>query len=158
VGWLYHYARRYETAHDHLARAIEMDPTAVETYRILAQNFAMQGRLEEAERTFRETLLLPAAGAYTKAGLGWVLGRAGKRAEAETLLAELEASAREGYVSPVPFSMLHIGLGNVERALDWAERAYAERRGWLAYFKVNPLLDPLRNEPRFNALLATMRL
>lgn len=158
VGWLYHYARRYETAHDHLARAIEMDPTAVETYRILAQNVAMQGRLEEAERTFREALLLPAAGAYTKAGLGWVLGRAGKRAEAETLLAELEASAREGYVSPVPFSMVHIGLGNVERALDWAERAYDERRGWLAYFKVNPLLDPLRNEPRFKALLTKMRL
>ncbi|MGH7520684.1 MAG: protein kinase domain-containing protein [Gemmatimonadales bacterium] len=158
VGWNYHYARRYETAHDHLTRAIEMDPTAVETYRILAQNFAMQGRLEEAERLFRETLLLPTAGAYTKAGLGWVLGRAGKRAEAERLLAELEASARQGYVSPVPFSMLHIGLGNVDRALDWAERAYDERRGWLAYFKVNPLLDPLRDEPRFNALLAKMRL
>jgi serine/threonine-protein kinase len=158
VGWLYHYARRYETAHDHLARAIEMDPTAVETYRILAQNFAMQGRLEEAERTFREALLLPAAGAYTKAGLGWVLGRAGKRAEAEQLLAALEASAREGYVSPVPFSMLHVGLGNVDRALDWAERAYDERRGWLAYFKVNPILDPLRDESRFQSLVDKMRL
>jgi tetratricopeptide (TPR) repeat protein len=158
VGWMYHYARRYETAHDYLARAIEMDPTAVETYRILAQNFAMQGRLGEAERIFRETLLLPAAGAYTKAGLGWVLGRAGKRAEAEKLLEELEASAQEGYVSPVPFSMLHIGLGNLDRALDWAERAHDERRGWLAYFKVNPLLDPVRNEPRFKALLAKMRL
>lgn len=90
--------------------------------------------------------------------MGWVLGRAGKRAEADKLLAELEASAREGYVSPVPFSMLHIGLGNVERALDWAERAYDERRGWLAYFKVNPLLDPLRHEPRFKTLLAKMRL
>ena len=157
VGWLYHYARRYESAHDHLARAIEMNPTAVETYRILAQNFAIRGRLEEAERIFRETLLLPAAGAYTKAGLGWVLGRAGKRAEAEKLLAELEVAAREGYVSPVPFSMLHIGLGNVDRALDWAERAYDERRGWLAYFKVNPMLDPLRNESRFKSLLGKMR-
>ena len=158
VGWIYHYARRYDAAHDHLARAIEMDPTAVESYRILAQNFAMRGRLDEAERIFRETLLLPVAGAYTKAGLGWVLGRAGKRAEAGKLLEELETSAREGYVSPVPFSMLHIGLGNVDRALDWAERAYEERRGWLAYFKVNPILDPLRNAQRFQALLAKMRL
>ena len=158
VGWIYHYARRYETAHDHLARAIEMDPTAAESYRILAQNFAMQGRLDEAERIFRETLLLPAAGAYSKAGLGWVLGRAGKRAEAEKLLAELEASAQKGYVSPVPFATLHIGLGNVDRALDWAERAHDERRGWLVYFKVNPLVDPLRDEPRFKALLAKMRL
>ncbi len=156
VGWLCHYARRYDTAHDHLARATEMDPTAVETCRILAQNFAMQGRLEEAERIFRETLLLPTAGAYTKAGLGWLLGRVGRRAEAEQLLEELETAAREGYVSPVPFAMLHIGLGNLDRALDWAERAYEERRGWLAYLKVNPMLDPLRNEPRFHALVAKM--
>jgi hypothetical protein len=54
--------------------------------------------------------------------------------------------------------MLHIGLGNVDRALDWAERAYDERRGWLAYFKVNPMLDPLRGSQRFTRLLEKMRL
>jgi len=36
--------------------------------------------------------------------------------------------------------------------------AYEERRGWLAYLKVNPLLDPLRGEPRFEALVKKMRL
>jgi len=158
VGWLYHYARRYDLARDHLARAIEMNPLAVESYRILAHNMAFQGQLDEAERVFRETLTLPGAGAYTKAGLGWVLGLAGKRRDAESLLEELEADAEQGYVSPVPFSVLHIGLGNVDQALDWAERAYDERRGWLAYFKVNPLLDPLRDHPRFKALLQRMRL
>jgi serine/threonine-protein kinase len=49
-------------------------------------------------------------------------------------------------------------LGDLERALDWAERAYADRRGWLAYLKVNPMLDPLRQEPRFQALVKKMRL
>ena len=158
VGWLYHYARRYDLARDHLARAIEMNPLAVESYRILAHNMAFQGQLDEAERVFRETLTLPGAGAYTKAGLGWVLGLAGKRRDAESLLEQLEADAEQGYVSPVPFSVLHIGLGNLDQALDWAERAYDERRGWLAYFKVNPLLDPLRDHPRFKALLQRMRL
>ena len=67
-------------------------------------------------------------------------------------------AAQEGYVSPVAFAIVHIGLNNVDQALDWAERAYDERRGWLAYLKVNPMLDPLRGAPRFEALLRKMKL
>jgi serine/threonine-protein kinase len=158
VGWLYYYARRYDQAGYHLAHAIEMNPMAAESYRILGPTLALQGQLREAERVLREALALPGAAAYTKATLGWVLARAGRRAETETLLRELEATARDGYVSPVAFAMLHLALGDLERALDWAERAYADRRGWLAYLKVNPLLDPLRQEPRFQTLVKKMRL
>jgi serine/threonine-protein kinase len=158
VGWLYYYARRYDQARDHLGRAIEMNPMAVESYRMLAHTRALQGELDDAERIFRETLTLPGAGAYTTGGLGWVLARAGKREQAEALLHELEADSRKGYVSPVPFAMLHIGLGEIDAALDWAERAYDERRGWLAYFKVNPMLDLLRGSRRFKTLLEKMRL
>jgi serine/threonine-protein kinase len=158
MGWLYYYARRYDQARYHLTRAIEMNPTAVESRRILGLTLAHQGQLHEAERVLRDALALPAAGAYTMAELGWVLARAGHRAEAEDLLRQLEARAREGYVSPVPFATLHLALGDVERSLDCAERAYAERRGWLAYFAVNPILDPLRDEPRFRALVRKMGL
>ena len=42
--------------------------------------------------------------------------------------------------------------------VDWMQRAYDERRGWMAYLKVHPILDPLRDEPRFQALVARMRL
>ena len=50
------------------------------------------------------------------------------------------------------------GLGNLERALDWTEAAYAERRGWLVYARVNPVFDPLRGQPRFEALVELLRL
>ena len=158
VGWMCHYARRYDLARDHLARAIEMNPMAVESYRILGTTLGMEGKYVEAERVLRDGLRLEEEGAYTKATLGWVLARAGKHSEAEQLLHELEAVARAGYVSPVAFAILHVGLGDVDRALRWAERAYDERRGWLVYFKVNPMLDPLRPEPRFAALLRKMQL
>jgi len=107
-------------------RAIEMNPMAVESYRILGSTLGMQRQWAEAERILRDALALPGAGAYTKA--------------------------------TVAFAILHVGLGNVDRALDWAERAYDERRGWLAYFKVNPMLDPLRSESRFKSLIDRMRL
>src|SRR6266550_4204653 len=158
VGWLAFYARRFDQALDHLARAIEMNPMAVESYRILGTTLGIQGQWGEAERVLRDALALPGAGAYTQATLGWVLASADKRAQAEQQLRELETVARTGYVSPVAFAIVHVGLGNVDRALDWAERAYDERRGWLAYFKVNPMLDPLRANARFQTLLKKMRL
>ena len=158
VGWLYYYARRYHQASEHLSRAIEMNPMAVESYRMLGSTMALQGDVAEAERVLREALTLEGAGAYSKATLGWLLATSGRRTEAEQLLRELEMARGEGYVSPVAFAILYIGLGNRPEALNWAERAYDERRGWLAYVNVNPIFDPLRTEPRFTALVKKMRL
>jgi hypothetical protein len=54
--------------------------------------------------------------------------------------------------------MINVGLGDIERAVEWTELAYAERRGWLCYVRVNPLMDPMRGHPRFEALVERMRL
>jgi eukaryotic-like serine/threonine-protein kinase len=156
LAWIYYYARRYEQARYHLTRAIAMNPGAEETYRVLGLTLAIEGQLEESERVLREAVSMPGAGSYTSATLGYALARAGKRAEAETLLAALDRQRERDYVSPVALATLHLGLGQHDRALDWAEKAYDERRGWLAYLTVNPLLDPVRGEPRFEALVARM--
>jgi serine/threonine-protein kinase len=152
-----YYARRYDQARQHAQRAIEMNPTAEETYRILGLTLAQQGELSEAERVLREAVELPGAGTYDRATLGYVLARAGQHAQATELLRQLESEATRGYVSPVAFAVLHMGLGDWNRALDWAERAYEDRRGWLVYLNVNPMLDPVRGDPRFQALVRRMR-
>lgn len=158
VGWLYYYARRYQQAIYHLRRAVAMSPLAEESFRMLGLSQALAGDLAGGERVLREAMALPGAAAYTVASLGWVLAHAGKRDETLELLAQLERRAASAYVSPVAFATLHLGLGDHAKALDWAERAYAERRGWLAYFNVNPLLDPLRDEPRFRELVRKLGL
>jgi serine/threonine protein kinase/Flp pilus assembly protein TadD len=158
LGWLYYYARRYEQAGYHLSRAIEMNPEAEETYRVLGLALAMQGDGVEAARVLREAITLRGAGPYAVATLGYVLARSGQREEALTHLRDLEQRAAAGYVSPVAFATLYIGLGDVERALDWTERAREERRGWVAYLRINPIFDPLRESPRFQALVEKMRL
>ena len=158
LGWLYYYARRYEQAGYHLSRAVEMNPEAEETYRVLGLSLAMQGDLVEAERVLREAITLRGAGAYAIATLGYVLARCGDREGAIKQLRDLEQRAQAGYVSPVAFATLYIGLGDVETALNWTERAREERRGWVAYLRINPIFDPLRDSPRFQALVETMRL
>ena len=158
LGWLYYYARRYDLARDHLARAIEMNPNAEENYRVLGLTLSVQEQHAEAERVLREALSLPGAGSYTKATLGFALARGGKRAEAEVLQRELETTRTTEYVSPVALATMALGLQLHDLALDHAENAYADRRGWLAYLNVNPILDPLRTHPRFEALTRRMRL
>jgi serine/threonine-protein kinase len=155
---LYYYAHRYDQARYHLTRAIEMNPTAAETYRVLGLVIALQGDWAEAERVLREGMTQQGAGPYTASTLGYVLARSGQRTEAERILADLVAQAQTGYVSSVAFATLHLGLEQWADALTWSERACEERRGWVVYLNVNPIVGPLRGDPRFRALVAKVGL
>ncbi|HEU4584452.1 MAG TPA: protein kinase [Gemmatimonadaceae bacterium] len=158
LAWANYYARRYDQARYHAQRAIAMNPTAEESYRIMGLALAQSGQLGEAESVMREAMELPGSSIYAKAVLGYILAREGEEAKARALLDALEAEAAGGYVSPVAFSTLYLGLRAYDRAMDWLERACDERRGWLAYLRVNALFDPLRGMPRFDALLKRMNL
>jgi hypothetical protein len=92
------------------------------------------------------------------AGLGRVAVARGRLTEARGVLDGLYAESSERYVSPVAFAMMHAGLGEADAAFEWLDRAVDDRRGWLAYLKVEPLLDPLRGDQRFGRLLERMRL
>ena len=158
LGYVYFYARRFEQAKYHVHRAIEMNPVAEESYRVLGLILAFAGEHAEAERVLREGLELPGAATYTRATLALALARAGNRTYAEETLRELEAKRAREYVSPVELATVHISLGNNDHAIDWMEKAYEERRGWMAYLNVHPVVDPLRNEPRFKVLVRKMGL
>ena len=82
----------------------------------------------------------------------------GRPDEARAILAELEARRRDAYVSPVALVMVYGALGDADRAFEWLDCAYEERRGWLAYLNVEPMLDGLRGDPRFRRLVERMRL
>lgn len=158
LGYVYFYARRFEQAKYHLERAIAMNPVAEESYRVLGLILTVAGEHAEAERVLREALEMPGATTYTRTILALVLARAGDVTSAEDTLRLLESKRRDDYVSAVELATVNIALGDANAALDWAERAFEERRGWLAYLNVHPVLDSLRDHPRFGVLAARMGL
>ncbi len=158
VGWLSYYSRRYEHALYHLRRAIAMNPTSEDTYRVLGLVLMQQGAYAEAERAFREAITLSPDLSYATAGVAHVLALSGRRREAEALVAELEARARARYVTPVAFCIAHLGLRNIDQVFHWLERAYEDRRGWLTYLRVDPIFDPVKDDPRFAEFLRRMNL
>jgi serine/threonine protein kinase/Tfp pilus assembly protein PilF len=158
LGWLNYYARRPEAAADELQRALGMDPTSEENHRILGLVRTQQGRYDEAIASFREAVAGASESAYARGALARALAFAGRTEEAGALLAELQAESGWRYVSPVALATANIALGNADEAFRWIEQARAERRGWLAYLRVEPIFDPIRGDPRFARLLAAMGL
>jgi serine/threonine protein kinase/Flp pilus assembly protein TadD len=158
LGYCYLYARKYDQARYHLDRAIAMNPTAEESFRIQGLILTFQKQFPAAERVLREALALaPEYGTYTKVTLGYSLAAAGDPSYAREVAAELEEKTKSEYVSPVEQAIAYIALGDKDKALDWTGRAVDERRGWAAYLRVHPILDPLRAEPRFDALVRRMK-
>jgi serine/threonine protein kinase len=158
LGYAYFYARKYEQAHYHLDRAIAMNPTAEESFRVQGLILTLQKQFPAAERVLREAVALaPECGSYTKATLAYSLAAAGDPSYARQLAAELEERLKVEYVSPVEQAIVYIALGDKQKALDWTERAIDERRGWVAYLRVHPIVDSLRGEPRFDALVQRMK-
>ncbi|HJP87179.1 MAG TPA: protein kinase [Gemmatimonadaceae bacterium] len=157
LGYCYLYARRYDQGSYHLDRAIAMNPVAEESYRIQGLILTFARDFAGAERALREGLsLAPPTGATTKATLAYSLAAAGDRSFARDVAAEFQKRRENEYISPVDMTMVYLGLGDKQTALDWIERAIAERRGWAAYLRVHPMVDPLRDEPRFAELLKKM--
>jgi hypothetical protein len=92
------------------------------------------------------------------AELAYAYAVAGNRSEAQRLLVELEGRSRRGYVSPVVFGIVYMGLGQDGRAFDWLDRAAAEHDGWLDESIFYPTYDPLRSHPRYAPLLLALGL
>src|ERR1700730_8433069 len=90
------------------------------------------------------------------ASLAWDNGLAGKKHEARKLIAELNEIARHRYVAPSLFATAYLGLGDKDKALTWIERGYEEHDQSHLFLKVAPILDPLRSQPRFQALVHRM--
>jgi serine/threonine-protein kinase len=158
MGWLQYYARQYDGALDNLRRALTMNPTAEETHRLLGLVYLQQGMYDDAMASFKEALSNSENDALAFAGLGHVAVRRGKEDEARAILQELHDRAKSRYVSPVAPAGLYVSLGELDHAFEWLETAYQHRRGWLAYLKIEPMLDGLRSDPRFHRLVERMRL
>ena len=109
-----------------------------------------QGRPDEAIALLEP---ISATSLNRKSSLGHAYGIAGRAAQARIVLDTLRARAARSYVPSYYFALVHLGLGERDSALQYLERAYQERSTVLAYLRIDPRLAPLRDHPRFTALV-----
>jgi tetratricopeptide (TPR) repeat protein len=90
--------------------------------------------------------------------LAYLNGRSGRIVEARRALEKLQQLGQHDQIDPIIFARTYIGMKEKDQALIWLEKAYAEHSISLTAFKVDPIYDPLRGDPRFQALLRRLRL
>jgi TolB-like protein/Flp pilus assembly protein TadD len=151
-------ARRYGEVPGLIRRALEIDSNFWVAHVLAARFFLHQGQHEEALAEAR--LAKEGSGAHSEpvSLIGCILGRMGRRREAEAVLLELEQRAADRYVPPSASAVVHLGLGDVEAALASLERAYGERDVHLLELGVEPKWDELRGHPRFRELIRAIGL
>jgi hypothetical protein len=102
---------------------------------------------------FQTGVQLTAGSAFSLAKLAHGFAVAGSPDRCESLLRQLLEFPSEKYVSPYDVAMIHVGLGDHDEAFSSLNRAFEERSLWLGYMNVEPQLDPVRSDPRFQHLL-----
>jgi hypothetical protein len=117
----------------------------------------LEGRHPEAVSEFEKVMELCDL-SWTRGTLICGYGAAGRREDAARMLQDELERGRETQ-DPIIFVWGYAGLGDFDSALDWTEKALDARSGMLpVMIKYDPRLDQLRGNPRFEKVLARMRL
>jgi eukaryotic-like serine/threonine-protein kinase len=147
-------ARRYDKAIAQLRKTIEMDPYFYYAHYNLGKALQLNGQLDEAVTEYKKAAALN-DDPLVVGLLAQAYAKLGQRDEALKTLKQLQQTATRRYAWSYTFALVHIGLGENDKAIDVLERDYREHADYeLALLKVDPMLDPLRGDRRFEALVA----
>ena len=146
-------ARRYDEAIAQFHKTLEIDPTFWVAHSALGGALERKGDLPAAIAEFTKAQQL-SDDLRARVPLAAAKAQSGNKEAAVQMLAELEELARHGNVRTYWRALLYLSLGNRDEAIRWLEKGTADHEGLdIAYSKVEPLLDPLRGDPRFEALV-----
>jgi TolB-like protein/Tfp pilus assembly protein PilF/tRNA A-37 threonylcarbamoyl transferase component Bud32 len=147
------WAGRYDEAVRQLEAALEMEPNFAIAHNVLGIVNLKRGRTSEAIAELEKAVRLDGSPRLLTT-LGYGYGVANRRADARGVEARLKALSRSRYISPFSLALVSAGLGEDDRSFALLERCYEERSDNMAILRVYPLLERLRRDPRFDALMA----
>ncbi|MDF2774958.1 MAG: protein kinase, partial [Geminicoccaceae bacterium] len=139
-----------------LTHALDLNPQADLVWEQLGEAYLMKGQHADAIAAFRKAAEL--SGVRDSAQLAYAFAATGDRETAERIVRDLVTSSRTRYVPPLHVAMAYAGLGQVDTALDWLEKAYEERASFISGINVTPAFKPLHGSPRWRQLVAKIGL
>ena len=150
--WAY-WERRYEDAIASIQKTLELDPNFGLERRSLGQVYEQLEMYDGAIRELQHAVDLSGGHPVDLSALGHAYAVSGRREKALQVVQKLRELSSKRYVSGFDVALVYVGLGEKDKAMDWLDKAYQEHSGWMLHLKVDPRLDPLRSDPRFQDLL-----
>ena len=152
-------ARQYDRAMEELRKVIDMDANYAAAHSTLALVYARKGMCEQAIGEFEKGACLagghPAVATSLKALTAYSYAICNRPDKARALVDGISA---EPAASSYLLATIYASLGDHDRALNWLDRACADRDFQLVSLKVDPAFDPLRSSTRFRELLTRIGL
>jgi serine/threonine-protein kinase len=152
LGFSYFLSRDYQSALPHFQKALKGDPNSVWSHFFVGWTYAQTGDCEAAIAAYENARRIDDA-PLLRAALAHLYATNGDVPLARDLLVEMLDLADKRHVSPYHFAVVHAALGNTDEAFRRLEEACAARSEALVWLKVDPRLDPLRPDPRFDSLM-----
>src|ERR1051325_5188638 len=163
TGLYSYYEHNYDDAIAKYKVTLQSDPDFWVARHYLGLAYVQKGMFNEAIAELRALIKAPASGPLpdevvadeteASASLGFAYGMAGKRAEAETILNQLQALSQRRYVSGIYFAVVCAGLKDNDRAIQYLNKAFESRHPGLVLIRIEPMFDGLRNDERFKQLI-----
>jgi DNA-binding winged helix-turn-helix (wHTH) protein/TolB-like protein/Tfp pilus assembly protein PilF len=155
-GQILFFAGRNDEAIDRLNKTIDLNPNFWLSHLFISGVYTEKGMPAEAVATIKKSVEL-SGNSQSEAYRAYALAKWGKQTEARAVLDELLKLSEQRYVPPYNFALVYNGLGESDKALDYLEKAFAEKNVLMVFLKVDPKWNNLRNEPRFIDLIKRMK-
>jgi tetratricopeptide (TPR) repeat protein len=155
LGWMLYFAHRYDAAIEQVRRAIDLDPSYFPAHLLLGMSYAQKGEMTQAVAELEKATSLGECN-QTLGELGRAYALSGKLQEAQKIADRLIGEWKRSHVGAYDIAIIKVGLGDKNQAFAWLDKAYEDRAFFLGDLKVEPELDPLRSDPRFEDLLRRM--
>jgi tetratricopeptide (TPR) repeat protein len=153
AGWTLFLAGRHGEAMEALKKIIEIDPSFPRAHFRLGSAYENGGMYGEAIAELQKAVQLSAGDPYYEGALGHAYAVSGNARAARRMLVVLKSRSRQQYIPAYAIALIYAGLGEKDKAFSWLGKAYEDRSTSLAYLKVDPVLNSLRADPRFVALV-----
>jgi tetratricopeptide (TPR) repeat protein len=153
LGEAYYQARQFDQTIEQNQRALTLDSTFAIGLVNIGRAYEMKGMYPQAQSAYQKILAVVPDDPAVLALLGHECAASGRRDEALRILDKLNSLAKTRYVPALYMALIYTGLGDKDQAFHWMETAVEERTEYLVYLGSEPIADPLREDPRFAALM-----
>jgi tetratricopeptide (TPR) repeat protein len=148
--------REYTAAIAGYREILTRDPSFYKAYTSMGRAYVQMGNYPEALAMLQQGRSLAGDVPSILGATGQTYALLGDLPRARESLLDLERLSKVKYVPTACFAVIHLGLGETGRALDWLEEGCKRRESQLSSIRVHPVYDPLRGEPRFRGLLGRL--
>jgi len=147
------WAGNHQEALEESRRTLDVAPDFLLGRLLIGETYVAAGKIREAIQEFERAVREFAEHPIAVGLLGHAYGRAGRHAEGQKALNCLLEMASQQYVPAYAIAVACIGLGQVDHAFEWLNKAIDGREARMIYLKVDPMYDALRSDPRFKDLV-----